>query len=219
MNMSLPSRRRAIRTVLSAMVVLLLSACAALGAGSNGADAIYSPDPRVAADPAWPEVSWQLSVTSPLAARLLDSARIVVRPSPNELQVYKNASWAKRPSEMLEDALLRALEDSGRIPAVARQGSGVSADYKLVLDLRRFESDYAQPGAMPAATIEVNAKLLHARDQQVVAMRTFLHAQPSASTAVPDVVVAFEQALGAVTRELAGWVLASGAAHERNAKR
>ena len=218
MNMSLTSRRRVLRAVLSILAVLLLSACAALG-GSNGADTIYSPDPRVAADPAWPAVSWQLSVTSPLAARLLDSARIVVRPNPNEMQVYKNASWAKRPSEMLEDALLRALEDSGRIPAVARQGSGVSADYKLVLDLRRFESDYAQPGAAPTATIEVNAKLLHASDQQVVAMHTFLHVQPSASTAVPDVVVAFEQALGAVTGELAGWVLASGAAHERNARR
>lgn len=219
MNMPLTSRRRVLRPVLSTLGVLLLSACAALGGGSNGADTIYSPDPRVAADPAWPEVSWQLSVTSPLAARLLDSARIVVRPNPNEMQVYKNASWAKRPSEMLEDALLRALEDSGRIPAVARQGSGVSADYKLVLDLRRFESYYAQPGAVPAATIEVNAKLLHASDQQVVAMHTFLHAQPSASSAVPDVVVAFEQALGAVTGEIAGWVLTSGAAHERNAKR
>ena len=219
MNMSSLSSRRRLRPVLGAAVLLLLSACAGLGGGSNGAAAIYAPDPRVPADPAWPEVSWQLSVTSPLAARLLDSARIVVRPSPNEMQVYKNASWAKRPSEMLEDALLRALEDSGRIPAVARQGSGVSADYKLVLDLRRFESAYAQPGAMPAATIEVNAKLLYASDQQVVAMHTFLHAQPSASTAVPDVVVAFEQALGAVTSELAGWVLASGAAHERNAKR
>ena len=219
MNMPFPSSRCVLRPVLGALFVLLLSACAALGGGSNGAAAIYAPDPRVPADPAWPAVSWQLSVTSPLAARLLDSARIVVRPSPNEMQVYKGASWAKRPSEMLEDALLRALEDSGRIPAVARQGSGVSADYKLVLDLRRFESDYVQAGAVPAATIEVNAKLLHARDQQVVATRTFLHAQPAASTAVPDVVVAFEQALGAVSHELAGWVLNSGATHNRSARR
>ena len=218
MNMPLPSHRRVVRPVLGAMVVLLLSACAALGGGSNDAAAIYAPDPRVPADPAWPAVQWQLSVTSPLAARLLDSSRIVVRPRPNEMQVYKDASWAKRPSEMLEDALLRTLEDSDRIPAVARQGSGVSADYKLVLDLRRFESDYAQAGAMPAATIEVNAKLLHASEQQVVATRTFLHAQPAASTAVPDVVVAFEQALGAVSHELAGWVLSSGAAHDRGGK-
>jgi len=219
MNMPLPCSRRVIRPVLSALFVLLLSACAALGGGSRDAAAIYAPDPRVPADPAWPAVSWQLSVTSPLAARMLDSSRIVVRPSPHELQVYKDASWAKRPSDMLEDALLRALEDSGRIPAVARQGSGVSADYKLVLDLRRFEAAYAQPGAMPAATIEFNAKLLHASDQQVVATRTFLHAQPAASTAVPDVVAAFEQALGAISHELAGWVLNSGAAHDRDARR
>ena len=217
MNTRLHSMPGAKRYLLAAATALMLGACA-LGGGSRQDAAIYAPDPRVASDPAWPNVDWQLSVTSPVAARMLDSMRIAVRPAPNEIQVYKDASWAKRPSEMLEDGLLRALEDSGRIPAVARQGSGVSADYKLVLDLRRFESDYAQAGAMPAATIEVNAKLLHARDQQVVATRTFLHAQPATSAAVPDVVNAFEQALGTVSHDLAGWVLTSGAAHDRDAK-
>lgn len=213
---SLP-RRRLFHVVLAALALLLLNACALLGGGSREGPVVYAPDPRVQVDPAWPSVGWQLSVTTPMASRMLDSARIAVRPSANEIQVYKNASWAKRPSAMLEDTLLRALEDSGRIPAVARQGSGVSADYKLVLDLRRFESDYVQPGVPPLATIEVNAKLLHAQDQQVIATRTFLEKQPAASTAVPDVVSAFEDALGQVSHELAGWVLTSGHAHEQRA--
>ena len=217
MKMPSCSSRRVLRHGLAVLAVLMLTACA-LGGGSRDNVAIYAPDPRVEVDPAWPAVTWQLTITSPVAARMLDSMRIAVRPSPNQIQVYKGASWAKRPSEMLEDALLRALEDSGRIPAVARQGSGVSADYKLVMDLRRFESDYTQPGAAPMATIEVNAKLLHARDQQVIATRTFLHAQPATSTAVADVVDAFEQALGVVSHDLAGWVLNSGAAHEREAR-
>src|SRR3546814_4964845 len=79
--------------------------------------------------------------------------------------------------QMLEDAVLRALEDSGRIGAVARQGSGINGNYKLVMDLRRFEADYAG-AAVPAATIEVNAKLLHSADQQVAASRTFQAARP-----------------------------------------
>ncbi|MBW3551031.1 MAG: membrane integrity-associated transporter subunit PqiC, partial [Proteobacteria bacterium] len=66
---------------------------------------------------------------------------------------------------------------------------------------------------------EVNAKLLHAQDQQVIATRTFLQAQPAASTAVPEVVEAFEQALGALSHDLAGWVLSTGQAHERNGHR
>lgn len=210
---------RLARHGLAALAVLVLTACAVLNGGSRDDAVIYAPDPRVPMEPTWPSVQWQLSITRPVSARMLDSTRIAVRPSPNEIQVYKNATWAKRPSEMLEDALLRTLEDSGRIPAVARQGSGVSADYKLVLDLRRFESDYLQPGAPPLATIEVNAKLLHVTDQQVIATRTFLQKQPAASTAVPDVVLAFERALGEVSHDLAGWVLTSGDAHERGAHR
>ncbi len=222
MNTITPPRPRLIspRLVgpgLVALALLLLSGCALLGGGSRDDAVIYAPVPRVPVDPAWPSVQWQLSVTSPNAARMLDSTRIMVRPSANEVEVYKNASWAKRPSEMLLDTLLRALEDSGRIPAIARQGSGVSADYKLVLDLRRFESDYVQPGVAPLAVIEVNAKLLHASDQQVIAMHTFVQSESSASTAVPDVVTAFEKALGQISHSLAGWVLTSGHAHEQGA--
>src|SRR3546814_9443388 len=96
---------------------------------------------------------------------MTDSLRIAVRPTPDELQVYKGANWSRPPTLMLEDAVLRALEDSGHIGAVARQGSGIAGDYKLVMDVRRFEADYAG-AAVPAATIEINAKLLHTADQQ-----------------------------------------------------
>jgi ABC-type uncharacterized transport system auxiliary subunit len=102
--------------------------------------------------------------------------------SPNEMQIYKGARWAKSPTTMIEDALLRTLEDSGPDRGRGRaQGSGIDPDYKLVLDLRRFESDYAQ-ASVPAATIEVSAKLMDARSQKVVASRTFLEATPAAST-------------------------------------
>lgn len=219
MNISTLPRRRLVQHAIAAAALVLLNACALVGGGSREGPVVYAPDPRVPVDPAWPAVEWQLSVSAPVASRMLDSTRIAVRPAANEIQVYKSAAWAQRPSAMLEDALLRALEDSGRIPAVARQGSGISADYKLVLDMRRFESDYVQPGVPPLATIEVNAKLLHSSDQQVIATRTFLEKQPAASTAVADVVTAFEGALGEVSHDLAGWVLTSGHAHEQRAHR
>ena len=112
---------------------------------------------------------------------------------------------------MLEDALLRGFEDSGRIGAVARIATGIRSDYKLAIDLRRFESDYAG-NARPAATIELNAKLIHSLDQRVVASRTFLVAEPAADTAVPSVATAFETALARTTTELIGWTLAAGQA-------
>jgi cholesterol transport system auxiliary component len=192
-----------------------LGGCALLGGGvEREPTSIYSPDPRIAPDPSWPTVQWQLTIGPATAARLLDSTRIAVQPTPGEMQVYRGARWSKPATQMLEDAVLRGLEDSGRIAAVARQGSGIDGDYRLIMDLRRFDADYAG-AAVPAATIEVNAKLLHPLDQQVVASRTFLVRRPAAGTAVAAVADAFDAALGDIAGQLAGWTLASGERHER----
>ena len=209
--------RRALRLGALSLLAASIAACSLLGGGGGRErSVIYAPDPRVAADPAWPTVDWQLSLTKPTAARLIDSFRIAVRPTPAELQVYGGASWAKTPTDMVEDTLLRALEDSGRIGAVARQGSGVAADYKLVMDLRRFEADYdGQP--LPTATIELNAKLLHSIDQTIVGSRTFLVQEPAGGTDVAQVTDAFSRSLGTVGGELAGWVLRTGDTHDRTA--
>jgi len=202
--------------LIAGVLALSLAGCSILGGKPKDPITVYAPDPRVQADAAWPTVAWQLTLTPTTTARAYDSVRIAVRPAPSELEVYKGANWAKPPSHMLEDAVLSALEDSGHIRAVARQGSGITADYKLVMDLRRFESDYAGQ-AVPAAAIEVNAKLLHVLDQQVVLSQTFVKTQAAASAAVPDVINAFDRALTDISRDLSGWVLIEGDRHQRSA--
>ena len=205
---------RRLRLAAMAAACVLLCGCSLLGGGKREQTTIYAPDPRISADPSWPTVQWQLTISPATAARMIDSLRIAVRPTPGELQVYKGANWAKPPTQMLEDAVLRGLEDSGRIGAVARQGSGIDGDYKLVMDVRRFEADYAG-ATVPAATIEVNAKLLHPIDQQVVAARTFIGKRAAASTAVGDVSASFDAALGDIARQIDEWVLVTGHQHEQ----
>lgn len=197
--------------LLAPLCVLALAGCSVLASGDRHPITIYAPQARGAVDPSWPRVDWQLAVAKPAAARLVDSPRINVRPTPGELEVYRGATWSQPATDMLEDALLRGFEDSGRIGAVARIATGIRSDYKLAIDLRRFESDYAG-NARPAATIELNAKLIHSLDQRVVASRTFLVAEPAADTTVASVTTAFETALGRTTGELIGWTLAAGQA-------
>lgn len=198
----------------AALAIALLAACAGCSIlGSTTPATIYAPEPNVTADPAWPSVDWQLAIARPQAMRMLDSQRIAVRPTPGELQVYKGASWARAPSEQVQDTILHALEDSQKIRAVARQGTGIVADYTLLTDLRRYEADYAG-AAFPSATIEVNAKLLHAPDQAIVASRTFLQAVPASGTQTAAVAQAFGTALGAVAHDIAGWTLVTGNAHQ-----
>ena len=200
---------------LAVVALFALAGCSILDSKQDDPTTIYAPQPQVATDSSWPTVAWQLSVGKPTAPRVVDSPRIAVRPVPGELQVYKGASWAQPSTDLVESTVLRALEDSGRIPAVARAGSGIRADYKLVMDLRRFESDYAG-AAVPSATIELNAKLMHASDQRVVASRTFLQVQPSSGTEVAQVTSAFDQALGKLGAEVVGWVLVTGEADAKH---
>lgn len=204
----------AVRIVALLAVLAPLAACTSLIAGGKRPTTIYAPTAHVQASQDWPQVRWRLAMGRSSGARIADGLRIAVRPSQNELQVYKGAQWAKSPGDMIEDAVLHALEDSGRIAVVARQGSGFGADYRLLLDVRRFESDYTG-AAVPSATIEVTAKLLHVKDQALAGSRTFLQAQPAGTAAVPDVVAAFGQALSTVGGELAGWTLATGEQYER----
>jgi len=201
---------KALRTSLSvSLTALALAGCSILGSEQRDPVTIYAPDVRVPARAEWPSVAWTLVIAKPTAARVVDSPRISVRPAPGELQVYRGVSWAQPATEMVQDAVQRTLEDSGRIPAVASADAGILGDYKLVMDVRRFEADYAG-GAMPSAVVEISAKLVSSRDQRVVASRTFLQQQAATSVEVAQVAQAFDGALTAATGELVGWVLASG---------
>ena len=195
--------------LLAPACLLMLAGCSVLAGGDRQSTTIYAPQVRVQADSAWPQVNWQLAIAKPSAARLIDSPRINVRPTPGELEVYRGATWSQPATDILEDTVLRGFEDSGKIDAVARIATGIRSDYKLTTDLRRFESDY-RGGDVPAATIELNAKLIHSLDQRVVAARTIVVAEPAASAEISSVAAAFETALDKTSAELIGWTLLSG---------
>ena len=191
---------------LSVGLVLALAGCGIVPKKTE--ISIYDPQPRVQADASWPQVDTQLVVLRPNAERLLNSPRIIVRPSPGELQVYKGAMWSQPTPDILQDAIVRTLEDSRKLAGVTRRGGGIAGDFDLAMDIRQFDADYAG-GASPSAVIEVSVSLIHNGDNRVVATHMFRHATPASSTAIVDVHHAFEQSLTGVTRDIAGWTLTS----------
>jgi len=191
---------------------LLLAGCSSLIGGPRETPTIYAPEPARRVDPSWPAVDWSLALARSGEAQMEDGPRIVVSPVPGELQVYRGALWARTPAEMVQDAVLRTLEDSGKLPLVARQGSGLSADYRLLLEVRAFRAEYAG-SVLPAAVVEVNATLLHLRDQAVAGSRNFRQSQPASGVAEAEVADAFAQALSALGHDVAGWSLQAGQVH------
>ena len=172
---------------------------------------LYRPEPVIANDATWSRVDWQLRIARPYADAAHDSERILVRPQAGELQVYKGAAWTQPAPDIVHDTLLRAFADSGRFAGISRRGESVAPRYELLLDLRRFESDY-DGGAAPAARIELGARLVRVEDQSIVASRVFIANVPAGDTAVASVNHAFERGLGEMSSQMIGWVLTETAA-------
>ena len=193
------------------LLPLALASCSVLVGQQRDPVSIYAPQAAAQPDPSWPQADWQLTIAPPTGTRHVDGTRIGVRPVPGELQVYRGAAWAQPSTDMVESSVLRVLEESGKLAGVGRLATGLRADYRLLMDVRRFESDY-RGGSVPAATIEISATLLGNRDQRSVARRTFTQVQPAAATDVASVAHAFDQALAAISADIAGWTLVQGQA-------
>jgi cholesterol transport system auxiliary component len=170
---------------------------------------VIAPQVRVAPDPAWPQVGWQLAIGRPSATDMIDSRRMVVFPSPGLIQVYKGMAWDASVPDIVQTALVEAFEDSGKIAAVGRQSGGLRVDYVLQMDLRDYQAVVHDPKGPPTVTITISARLVDASSSRAVASRTFHEEATAAAASAAAVASAFDSALGAATRDMVGWTLAA----------
>ena len=192
--------------------VLLLSAgVAACGViPKREPTAIFEPTRASSApDPSWQQANWSLLVVKPAASAMLDNDRIAVRPAQGQITVYKASAWTDTAPDLVQAALVRRFEDSGKILSVARPGSGVRGDFQLQTELREFESVYTSPGR-PEVRVEIYAKLVKTGDGAVVAARVFRHTAEPSTEDVGSVADAFGVALSRATDDIVGWTLAAG---------
>ncbi len=201
--------RALMKLVVPAVAMALLASCSVLP--KREPVKVFELNAGAGAAPAqWPMASWSLLVSRPLSSQAFDTERIAVRPPGGDVQVYKGAVWTDNVNDLVQTALIRRLEDSGKILAISRTGSGGRGQYQLGLDIRDFSAVYGAAGAPPEAVIEMRAKLLATSSGDVVAAKSFRQAQPARSEEVGAVVEAFSQSLARVTDDVAEWTLASG---------
>lgn len=199
------------RASLAAVFLLALGGCLSLG--GNGDVTVYSPQLPVAPQADWPAVAWPLVVVRPLASDALDSEHVAVRPLSDVMQVYKGVLWSDPAPDLLQNALVRAFEDSGRIVAVGREQSGGRGAYALQVDMRQFEAVYSQAGRPPAVVVSLQAKLFERPGNRVLAMKPFTVSVPASSAKVPDVMAAFDSATTQALSDIVGWTLVTGQAN------
>jgi cholesterol transport system auxiliary component len=188
-------------------VAALLGGCSLGGAVKSEEYATYALEFELRPASGEP-LPWQLAVEQPVAPDALAGTRIATRESDGSYGVLKGVRWSERAPELVQSALVRTFEDSGRLRGVARSSSALRSDFVLLTELRAFESDYRKGG--PEARVVLSAKLARSGPRDVLAARLFEQAVPAQGTGVHAVATAFGKAIEQLMPELRDWVLEAG---------
>jgi ABC-type uncharacterized transport system auxiliary subunit len=85
----------------------------------------------------------KLVIAEPTTLAVLDFDKIVVRPAPGEAAQFSDAQWEGRLPKLVQARILQSFENASRLRAVAQPADKISADFKLVMDIRAFELSVA----------------------------------------------------------------------------
>lgn len=156
------------------------------------------------------DVDWSLIVENPGASRAYDTTKIAVSPTPGRIEYFGGGEWASRAPVVVQMAMIRAFEDSGRILAVGNRADIGLSDYALQTDIRRLDLDVASGNR--SARVDIYVRLTNGRSK-VFAAKTFSAAAPAQSDSGDDVAAAFDTALKSVVADVVNWAFEAGAGH------
>ena len=187
----------------------VLGGCAAINPLSASPPQLYTLSPKSTFSPNLPTVQWQLLIETPAAAAGLDSARIALRQSATTLDYYAEVAWTDRAPLMVQTLLVESFENTGRIVSVGREAIGLRADFVLKTELREFQVEsFDVPVETPR--VRINAKLVRIPEREIIASENFERTQAAATSSFETVILAFDEALDGVLRDLVEWALIAG---------
>ena len=189
----------------------LLGGCSLL---SSAPPQLYDLSPKNTFDDAAPAAAWQLVVEEPTTPNAINTDRIAVRPSALVVQYFGGVKWTDRAPALVQTLLVESFENSGKIIGVGRRSVGMTGDYVLTSELREFEAVAGADGST-SVVVRLVLKLVRQSSGAIVASTTAAADVTAASDQVPDVVAAFDEALGKVLKRTVTWVLNEGAADRR----
>ncbi len=196
-----------------ALSTLFVAGCSSLLNVQRQPFTTYSPTYHAAAAaPAGTRVDWQLIIETPLSSATLDTARMLVMPTPGVLEVFPSARWRDTTPALLRSLVVQGFETSGRIVGIGSAQSGLRADYALAIELRDFQLEVHAGTAQ--AVVRFQANLLDYTSNRVLATQSFTAQAPATGADAANAFVAFETALNTVIPQLVEWTFREGiAAH------
>ncbi|MGD1878136.1 MAG: ABC-type transport auxiliary lipoprotein family protein [Kiloniellaceae bacterium] len=202
-------RRRLLRAVAALPVVALAPGCGLSVPGQGPPPELYRLTPKSTFRQDLPTVDWQLVLEPPVADAGLDSTRIALQRNPTQIEYYARSGWTDRAPLMIQTLMVESFENSKKIVSIGRESIGLRADFILKSELRELQAVYFN-GDVPEAWVRLNSKLVQMPRRTIVASQSFDARIPAAADNLPDVIEAFDEALGKVLRSMVEWTLIEG---------
>ncbi|MBQ4132714.1 MAG: membrane integrity-associated transporter subunit PqiC [Desulfovibrionaceae bacterium] len=148
----------------------------------------------------------QLAVSLPSSDEMLAGNRIVTRYPSGELRAWKGVAWVAAVPMMFQQQLIAGYENTGLFTALPADAAGFNPDYRLLLDIRRFDivlDDNEKPVRVQVKTAA------HLMDLQKGTSLGYLNSDKSVElspeSSFDDVLAAFNEALGESIAEICTW--------------
>ncbi|MGV6804292.1 MAG: ABC-type transport auxiliary lipoprotein family protein [Ruegeria sp.] len=207
-----------IRPFILTLMIALLGGCAGLGTLKQASkpNDLYLLTPKSTFSKSLPRIQKQIVVQEPTATAAVNTDQIAVQPTPFQVQYLPRARWVDRAPLIVQALLVESYENSGRVAAVGRSTVGLRADYVIVPDLREFQGRVVgETASSKTVKIEVrlNIKIIDEFEDKIIASSSFQEAVISTSDQTPDLVVAFDDALGSTMRDAVEWSVRKIHAH------
>jgi phospholipid/cholesterol/gamma-HCH transport system substrate-binding protein len=174
------------------------------GGGTSQAEIpIYDLATATALPPAPEETpSWQLIVPEPTTLMGFNTDKILLQPSQSESVPVANAKWADNLPILVQARVIEDFEKAGYAQSVSRTSDAVTADYRLLLNIRRFQISTETEPAM--AEIDFVAKLVD-KDGKIFDATTFQGRAPVSGADAQAYVNAFDEVFGKLAGDLVTW--------------
>jgi cholesterol transport system auxiliary component len=168
---------------------------------------LYTLSPKTRFPSNLPTVHWQLVVNLPTAAAGIDSSRIALTHNPFRLENFSDAAWTDTAPGMVQSLLIESFERTKKILAVGPESAGLRPDYILETDLREFQVNCRGSESIPTAVVRIDGRLLAMPERRIIGATTSQKLQKARGTNFEDVLVAFNDALGHVLRDIVVFAL------------
>ena len=199
--------RRLLRGVVPVVVLFMFSGCL----GGSGPANLYRVTPASGFPSNLPHRSVQLLIDLPLAPAGLDTTRIALTRSAVSVDYFADSEWTDRVPPLVRTVLLASFENSRAIEAIGRESAELRADFILDPEIRHFEAVYDSPNGAPEVWVAINVRLVNPSSRDFVAQTTVERRQRAAANNIPDIISAFNEALGGVMKEIVVWTVTNPA--------